>query len=111
MTGESPAKLGTARKFGQESWIADTDKSDELAARGRLAGFDGPEAEVMGGPVFCDERVERGDGCGVDRPVEVPGDFGVLVDRRHQRLVCGSPAPQAQPWGEEFIHRARRESL
>ena len=79
VTGQPPAKLGTGRKFRQERWIADTDKSDELAARVALAGFDGPEAEAMGGPVVCDERVERANGCGVDRPVEVPSDLGVLV--------------------------------
>ena len=64
----------------------------------------------MGGPVVCDERVERANGCGVDRPVEVPSDLRVLVDRRYQRLVCGSPAPQTQPRNDELIHRTRRGS-
>jgi hypothetical protein len=61
--------------------------------------------------VLLDEREEGGGRDGIDWPVEVARDLGVLVDRGHRGFVLRLPASQQQTRGLQFVDPRHRQSM
>jgi hypothetical protein len=93
------AELRPHGELGQEGGVRDADEPDQRTGELTLTRLHRPEAEAVLVPV-CGHPLVEGSGGRIDRPVQVPGHLGILVDRHHRELVLGSPPAQRQPSGE-----------